>query len=133
MPDHHLEQIRPLEVESAARVADVGHQVLLKGGVPFEQSLFPRSETLDIRDWRLIPGSEKRVKKWLFQRGPAFKTPVYLSWDESVAVLVSWKIFIRYWSHFYYSTSDDLLIFDDSMSWAFYFSAREEIFFGSSR
>lgn len=130
LPQSHQEQIRPLCDESAKLVADVGNQVLLNEGVPFARTQFRNSETLDIRDWLLRSGTEKQVRKWLYEKGPAFRSPVYLSWDDQVAAMVPWKIFIRYWPHFYYTTSDDLLVFDESLQWAFYFSSREEIFFG---
>ena len=66
LPQSHREQIRPLSDESAKLVADVGNQVLLQEGVPVGKTQFRKSETLDIRDWRLRSGTEKQARKWLY-------------------------------------------------------------------
>ena len=57
------------------------------------------------------------VTAWLLERYPETETQVYLSWQPDTAVLTHWGIFVKYWSEFCYSASDDLIVLPADRRW----------------
>ena len=43
-----------------------------------------------------------------------------------------WKLLVKYFDDFYYGSSDDLTIIDESLNWAVLFYHENEIYFGSN-
>jgi hypothetical protein len=82
---------------------------------------------------RILDGNETEIKKWLYHRGLPFDKPVFLSWDEKDAMIVPWKLLIKYFDSFYYGGSDDLTIIDQSLNWALLFFHEDEIYFGTNK
>ena len=121
----HLEQLKPLNHEAARFVWNYISQSGLHDDVPFKKDFF---RTID--KMKISLGNEKDVKKWLYQRGFPFDKPVYLSWQPTEAMLVPWKLFIKYFDSFYYA--DDLTIIDSSLNWAILFYHEDEIYFGTN-
>lgn len=129
LPPVHLAQVRPLEPEAARLLWSMTITLGIHEGTPYGADFFERVEGL------LIPeGSEdeKVVKKWLYQRGLPFDKPVFLSWQPDLAVITTWKILVKYWSDFYYPISDDLSVFDRSLTWALLFFHEDELYFGAN-
>jgi hypothetical protein len=140
LPPIHLAHIRPLTPEAAKRLWDQTdnaglHEVTFQTDplrvVPFAPGLFSRIESIDIYDLLGDPDGERRVRKWLYQRGIPFKRWVLLSRRPDHAIATSWKVFVKYWSAFYYP-GDQFVVFDGSFHWALLFYHEEEIFFGSN-
>jgi len=75
----------------------------------------------------------KEIKKWLYQRGLPFEKLVFLSLQPTEAMIVPWKLLIKYFNSFYYSTSDDLTVMDQGLNWALLFYHEDEIYFGTNK
>jgi len=129
LPPVHLAQVRPLEPEAARLLWDMTITLGIHEGTPYGAEFFERVESL------VIPESienDKLVKKWLYHRGLPFDRPVFLSWQPNIAAMTTWKMLIKYWSDFYYPISDDLSVFDKSLTWALLFFHEDELYFGAN-
>jgi hypothetical protein len=129
LPPVHLEQVKPLSPESSRRLWDLS--VPLHGDLPFTPGMFRVVESvpLDNRD----PAAIRAVRKWLFDCGVPFKSPVYLSYQPEWAIATSWKMVVKYWDDFWYPGSDDLTVVDESFAWALLFWHESDAFFGDNR
>ena len=128
LPDQHLDQLKPLDKEAAKFLWDYIAKTNLHNDTPFKKDFF---RTIDKA--RILDGNEKEIKKWLYHRGLPFDKPVFLSWDETNAMIVPWKLLIKYFDSFYYGGSDDLTIIDQSLNWALLFFHEDEIYFGTNK
>lgn len=129
----HLSQITTLSPSGAKRLGDIIARSRLHDGIPFVDGFFNRVESTSIGDSYDNVEEDSRIRKWLFERGIAFATPIYLSWQPELAVKTSWKILVKYWSDFYYPISDDLTVIDGTFRWAVLFFHEHELFFGSNQ
>jgi hypothetical protein len=128
LPDEHLNQLKPLDKEAANYLWDFISQTDLHKDTPFKKNFF---RTIDKA--KILAENEREVKKWLYERGLPFDKEVYLSWQPNDAMIVPWKMLIKYFASFYYGTSDDLTIVDQSMTWALLFYHEDEIYFGTNK
>ncbi len=128
LPDHHLEQLVPLDAEASRFVWDYILNVNLFEAIPFKRGFF---RTIDKA--KILEGNEKEIKKWLYQRGLPFDKYVFLSWQPTDAMIVPWKLLIKYFDSFYHSGSDDLAVIDQSLTWALLFYHAGEIYFGTNK
>ena len=130
------ERIRPLSAASSKRISDSLDTSILHRDFPFKKGLFRRIESLaltpvDHQD-KLLK-EDKKVKKWLYQRGIPFAAPVMLCYDSTNVVLTTWKMLVRHWQLFYYSISDDLTVCDSTLNWCVLFFHEHEIYFGTKK
>jgi hypothetical protein len=128
LPQQHLEQLRPIDADASKFLWNYIISVGLHDNIPFKKDFF---RTIDKA--KVTLENQKVVKKWLYQRGIPFAKEIYLSWDPGVAMIVPWKIFIKYFDSFYYSGSDDLTIIDCTLQWALLFYHEDEIYFGTNK
>lgn len=128
LPEHHLKQLIPLDKEASAFLWTYIEKTNLHHQVPFKKGFF---RTIDKA--KISAGNEKEIKKWLYQRGLPFDKNVFLSWQPMDAMIVPWKLFIKYFDSFCYGGSDDLTIIDQSLTWALLFYHEAEIYFGTNR
>ncbi|TXF79282.1 hypothetical protein [Chryseobacterium sp.] len=127
LPGQDLEQLKPLDQEAAEFLNDYISTAGLHHDVPFTKGFFKTTDHIRISD-----GNEKEIKKWLYQRGLPFDKPVFLSWDQTDAMIVPWNLVVKYFDSFYYGVSDDLTIMDQSLNWAVLFFHENQIYFGSN-
>lgn len=127
-PDIHLEQLIPLDKDAAKFISDFISKTDLHADVPFKKGLF---QTID--KVKISANNKQEIKKWLYKRGLPFNKNVYLSWDVRNAMIVPWKIFIKYFDSFYYGGSDDLTVCDESLQWALVLYHEDEIYFGTNK
>jgi hypothetical protein len=127
LPDQHLEQIKPLSKEAAKFLNDYIGNCNLHANTPFKRDFFRIIDKAHI-----FENNEKEIKKWLYQRGLPFEKIVFLSYNETDAIIVPWKILIKYYTSFYYSVADDLTVFDQSLTWSLLFYHESEIYFGTN-
>jgi hypothetical protein len=127
LPPLHLEQIQPLDAESARRLVDLTRPWYQ--GQPFARECFADvvSTSIDV----LGDEEVRRIRKWLYQRGVPFGRRVFLSWGDRDAAVTTWKMVVKYWNALWYPSSDDLAVFDESLSWALFLWHEEEAFFAS--
>ncbi|MFN8277463.1 MAG: hypothetical protein U0T84_08275 [Chitinophagales bacterium] len=128
LPVHHLDQLKPLDNEAAKFLWDHIAKAGLHSDTPFKKDFF---RTVDKA--RILDGNQKEIKKWLYQRGIPFDKPVFLSWQPTEAMIVPWKLLIKYFDSFYYGSSDDLTVMDQSLNWALLFYHEGEIYFGANK
>jgi hypothetical protein len=127
LPDQHLEQLKPLDTKATKFVWDYISETNLHANVPFKKDFF---RTIDKA--RISNNNEKEIKKWLYQRAIPFDRPVFLSWQPTDAMIVPWKLLIKYFDSFYYP-GDDLTVIDESLTWALLFYHEDEIYFGTNK
>lgn len=127
LPDQHLDQLKPLDKEAAKFLWDFIDKTNLHKDIPFKKDFFRTIEKIGI-----LEDNEKEIKKWLYHRGLSFNMLVFLSWDQADAMIVPWKLLVKYFDSFYYGGSDDLTIFDQSLIWGLLFFHEDEIYFGTN-
>jgi hypothetical protein len=127
LPEQHLDLLKPLDKEAAKFLWDYIDKTNLHNDMPFKKDFFRTIDKVNI-----FEGNEKEIKKWLYQRGLAFDKPVFLSWQPNDAMIVPWKILIKYFDSFYYGCADDLTVIDQSLNWALLFFHEDEIYFGTN-
>jgi hypothetical protein len=128
LPANHLELLQPLDKVGAKFLSEYISAVNLHGDVPFKEGFF---RTIDKA--RILEGNQREIKKWLYQRGIPFAELVFLSWSQENAMVVPWKIFVKYFDSFYYSISDDLTVINKTLAWALLFYHEDEIYFGTNK
>lgn len=127
LPKQHLDQLNPLDNEAAKFLWDYIAMTNLHNDMPFKKHFF---QTIDKA--RILDDNKKEIKKWLYQRGLPFEKHVFLSWNPTDAIIIPWKLFIKYFDSFYYGSSDDLTVIDQSLNWALLFYHEDEIYFGTN-
>lgn len=127
LPTIHIEQLKPLNCEGSEFVWDFISKSGLHNHTPFKTDFFKTIVKAKIKNT-----NQKEIKKWLFKRGFPFDKEVILSWQPDLAMIVPWKLFVKYYDSFYYNISDDLTIIDKSLNWAILFYHENEIYFGTN-
>ncbi len=125
LPQLHLEQLKPLDKIGSEFLWNYILDSTLHDDVPFKTNFF---KTIDKA--KNYDGNKDQIKKWLYHRGLPFDKPVFLSWQPNDAMIVPWKIFIKYFYSF--NHSGDLTIIDQSLTWALLFYHESEIYFGTN-
>jgi hypothetical protein len=124
----HINQLMPLDKEASAFLYNYISNNNLHNDFPFKEEFF---NVID--KTKILSDNEADIKKWLYHRGIAFDKLVFLSWDKTNAMIVPWKILIKYFNNFYYGSSDDLTVIDQSLNWALLFFHEDEIYFGTTK
>jgi hypothetical protein len=125
LPQLHLDQLKPLDRDASQFLWDFISNNRLHSDVPFKNDFF---KVIDKA--RMFEGNDNEIKKWLYKRGLLFEKEVYLSWQPGTAMIVPWKLLIKYFNAFYYA--DDLTIIDQSLNWALLFFHEDVIYFGTN-
>jgi len=120
-------QLKPLNVEASKFLHDFITISELHKDDPFKKDFFKTKSVIDIKD-----GNNDEIKTWLHKLGIPLNKEVFLSWDSTTTMIVSWELFVKYFDDFYYSASDDLTIFDQSLNWAVFFAHYELLYYGSN-
>jgi hypothetical protein len=127
IPDLHLDQLKPLNKIASEFIWDFIQNNKLHDDTPFKKGFFRNLDKAEVTD-----ENHKDVKKWLYERGLPFGKEVFLSWQPSEAMIVPWKLLVKYFDSFYYPISDDLTVIDESLNWALLFYHEHEIYFGTN-
>lgn len=131
LPPAHLAQVKPLAPADARQISDMIRAAGIHRDMPFTEGYFRKVTSTAISD-RMDPEEERRIRKWLYQRGLPFQRRVLLCYQPEWSIETTWKLFIKYWSAFYYPYSDDLTIIDGSFQWALLFYHEHTAFFGTN-
>lgn len=132
LPPLHRQQIQFLD-EAATHYLyayfNAAHLVTGEPWDPFAKGNFKTVERF--ADYDLSPEGISVLKKWLFTRGIAFKTTVYvLPVYEACPLLTTWKMVIKYCGQLF--ASDDVVLFDNSLNWCLYFHHDNYFLFGKN-
>jgi hypothetical protein len=125
LPDSHLAQLKPLNKKASEFLWNYISGTNLHDNTPFKKGFF---KTVDKA--KILEENQKEIKKWLYQRGLPFEKDVFLSWQPTDAMIVPWKLLIKYFDSFYFA--DDLTVIDQSLNWALLFYHEDEIYFGTN-
>ncbi len=128
LPEQHLNELKPLDNIGAEFLSDYLDECKVHHQMPFKKGLFRNLDKIKILD-----GDEKKIMKWLYKRAKPFDKEVFLCWDNSDGMVTKWKYVVKYWDSIFYSGSDDLTIFDQSLEWALLFFHESEIYFGTNK
>ena len=128
----HLAQVKPLSPADAKRLWDMILQADMHRAIPFTDGYFRSVVSTRIEDLYDNELEDRRVRKWLYQRGIPFGQRVWLSYHPECAIETTWRILVKYWTAFYYPISDDLTVIDGSLNWALLFFHEHEVFFGTN-
>lgn len=130
LPETHQAQILFLDNTASKYIWDFSSNAhLLTGGgwAPFEKGNFKTVE--EFTDFRRTDESKRLLKKWLYNRGIAFDTWVFLLEDgNDQAILTTWKMVIKYSADLFIMS--DMMIFDNTLNWCLYFFHEDKLFFG---
>ena len=119
LPDGDLEQLKPLDEDASTFLWNFIDK----------SRLYPQYfQSIDKAS--VLPGGEEDTRNWLFQRGVPFGEDVFLSWERTDAMIVPWKVFVKYFDSFYYA--EDLMVIDHSLAWSLLFYHEDEIYFGTN-
>ena len=125
LPEAHFDQLKPLDKIASEFLWNYILDSTLHDDVPFKTGFF---KTIDKA--KNYDTNKPEIRKWLYRRGLPFDKPVFLSWQPNDAMIVPWKIFVKYFDSF--NHSGDLTIIDQSLTWALLFYHESEIYFGTN-
>ena len=121
------DQLKPLDNFAANFLMDYISKAGLHDDCPFREGVFNVLESIIIND-----DNSNEIKSWLLKRGVTKNREVYLSWDSKTAMIVPFYLLAEYFDDFAYPSSDDLIVFDESLNWALIFFHYGDIHFGSN-
>jgi len=127
LPNQDLDKLQPLDSVASTFLWNYLIKNNLHKEMPFKKDFF---RTID--KTRILDDNEKEIKNWLYQRGLPLDKSVFLSWDTENSMIVPWQLLIKYFDSFYYPSSDNLTVIDQSLAWALLFLHNDEIYFGTN-
>lgn len=122
LPDDALNSIQPLAETKARELCQ--YSLRFCDNSSLLKSSFEHIEQVD------ASAEESEIQHWLLARSSNLNETVIVSWDNSLAALVKWKVFCEYWDDFCYPSSDDVAIFPFSEEWMLFYSHSEYFVFG---
>lgn len=127
IPEIHLNQIKPLSLNALKFISEFLSQSKLHKEIPFQKGLFRK-----INKAKIIDGNEREIRKWLYHRRIPFSQKVILYIDQENALIMTWKMFIKYFTIFNLY-NDDITIFCENLEWAILVYHEGEIYFGTNK
>jgi hypothetical protein len=117
LPDDALNSVQPLSEGKSRELRQYSLAFSNQSGLI--ESLFDGVLRIDTSD------DSPEIRQWLLELLPDLNQRVVVSWDNELAVLVSWRMFCEYWDEFCYPSSDDVAIFPLSGEWMLFYSHDE--------
>jgi len=127
LPDEDLDKLQPLDSDASMFLWNYITNANLHRDMPFKKDFFRT-----IVNTRILYDNQEKFKKWLNQSGFPSDKSVFLSWDTENGMVVPWRLLIKYFDSFYYPSSDDLTVIDQSLDWALLFFHNDEVYFGTN-
>ena len=127
LPDIELQKLKPLDEKASKFLADFLTQKNLHVEMPFKKGFFESIKNIEI-----TCQNDDDIKRWLYECGIPVHQEVLFSWTPTISMILPWEILIKYFDSFYYPSSDDLTVFDKSLSWTVLFAHYDEIYFGTN-
>jgi hypothetical protein len=126
LPDYHLESLKPLDKVAAKFLYDYIKTMDLHKDIPFKIDIFKHIDSIEIKD-----NNDNEVKDWLLKYGLDSNDEIFLSWDIDNAMIIPFGLLVEYFDDFYYSSSDNLTVFQKDLNWALLFFHTDIIYFGT--
>ena len=127
LPSFDLKKLKPFDEIASKYLYDFLKDKNLHDEIPFTKDFFKRIKSIEI-----TYQNDNDIRSWLYECGIPLQQEVILSWSPATSMLLPWEILIKYFDSFYYPSSDDLTVFDQSLNWAILFAHYDEIYFGSN-
>lgn len=131
LPSSHLALIKPLSPSAADELWAFLRQAGILLDFPFTDGYFRKVKSIDVSA-AVGKEGERRIRDWLYNCTVPFRRRIYLSYDNRCAVKTSWKMLVTYWSAFYYPSSDDIMVTDETLAWALFFDHEGQIHLGTN-
>jgi len=125
IPDEYKKLLKPMDVDASRFLWNYLDIKNLHYDIPFKKDFF---STID--KTKVMQDDQHEIKEWLYQRGLPFEKEVFLCWQPTEAMIVPWKLLLKYFDHF---GAGDLTIFEPNLQWAILYYQEEEIYFGSKK
>jgi hypothetical protein len=133
LPETHREQILFVDKTAEKYIFDfVSAANLITDGFwdPFSKGNFKTVEESEALS--NTPVANQELKKWLFNRGIAFPTWVFVLMETpGPPMLMTWKMVIKYVDHILFGS--DVVIFDSTLNWCLVYFHENQLFFGKDR
>jgi hypothetical protein len=127
LPDQDLSQLKALDEKASKFLYDHYMGSKIHEDEPFKKGYFQKVFSKEIQ-----PENNRETRRWLYERGLPFDKLVFVSWDAKSAMIVPWKLLIKYFDTFYLPSADDLTVIDQSLSWALLFRHYDVVYFGTN-
>jgi hypothetical protein len=95
----------------------------LHSDFPFMKDLFLKNDHFSIAE-----SSDAQIKTKLDSLGFDDTKKILLMWDNETTVLTNWRFLKNHLSDFFYPSSDDLTVFDESMQWSILIHHSETVY-----
>jgi len=125
LPDHVLAQMHPVEAAEAISLSQRSQAFADQEGL--DERVFVVNTILS-KDL-----SQQAGCRWLREQQADLNTNIVVLWDAATAIRTTWEIFTAYWDDFCYPSSDNVLVWPEFGSWAFFFHHEECFQFGKKK
>lgn len=119
-------QLKPLNQTASTFLNAVITDKRLHQHMPFKKGFFNKVEKI-----KITGNNDDAIRGWLSALQIPLDKQVFLSWDNSTNMIAPWGLVIQYFDDFYYPSSDDLTIFDQTLNWAVLFSHSGVVYYGT--
>jgi hypothetical protein len=131
LPETHKEQLLFLNKSASTYLFSFTGPAanLLTGGSwdPFAKGNFKSVE--EFSGLSNTAESNQNLKKWLYRRGIAFKTWVFVLFEGyDDPILMTWKMVVKYSDIIIFG--EDVMVFDSSLNWCLFYFHENQLFFG---
>ena len=126
LPLSVADQLKPLNQTASDFLNEKITDKQLHRDRPFKKGFFNKIENIEI-----TAGNDEGIREWLSALDIPLDKQVFLSWDNSTNMIAPWGLVIQYFDDFYYPSSDDLTIFDQTLNWAVLFAHYDVIYYGT--
>ncbi len=122
MPKSDLNRIKPLTIESATIIGKKALSFSEDNSCSLSSQLFENIVSAETDQTNIVHWLQSKLKI----------SKIYISWNIDLAVITDVELFIRYWEHFCYPSSDDVSIWPFDESWVLSYCHYELFWYGSS-
>ncbi len=121
-------QLKPLNETASKFLNDLILDQQLHKDKPFKKGFFSKIQKIEIDEENY---NDEAIREWLSALPVPSDKQVFMSWDASTNMIAPWKLVAQYFDDFHYPTSDDLTVFDETLTWAVLFSRANMIYYGT--
>lgn len=135
LPPEHQDQLFFLDTVSSEMVFETINNLNILcgddgwGNTPFKGGCYESVEHFEMGP------NEDKLKKWLYQRGVAFKTKVFalktFGPKDAPVLMTTWKMTVKYTGTFF--SIENTLFFDEEISWCLQYHHDGKLSFGKGR
>ncbi|MBL1279137.1 MAG: hypothetical protein COA33_002645 [Fluviicola sp.] len=127
IPTEHKDQIHFLNEEGSELIRNLLIHSKMTGNIPLQPF---KNYFKVVKRFSVTENCSNTIKKWLYNTGIPFSKYVLIDSDRSgSAVILTWKMVIKYWEGIFFS--EDVMIFDSTFEWGLFYFHHDELYFGN--